>query len=242
LGLAARSPDRLEESAAAIRARGGQALAIPTDVTDRAQVEHFVAETTAAWGRVDGLVSNAGQYVRAPAAELSAAGLEASMAVNFYGHVHAVQTVLPHMRRQGSGHILIVSSMNAKKGIPPDAPYVAAKAALSGFGDVLRQELRPLGIAVTILFPGRVDTPMIERLRVPWISAKISSEAVARALVRAVQTRPAEVILPWQAVPLHLVNVLSPRLADWFVRVLGLAGQTQEDGAEILENDVRAGK
>jgi short-subunit dehydrogenase len=128
------------------------------------------------------------------------------------------------MLRQGHGHIILMATMNAKKGIPPDAPYAAAKFALSGFGEVLRQELRPHGIAVTTVYPGRVDTPMISDLSVPWISAKISAEATARAIERAMRTRPAEVILPPQAALLHLVNVFSPRLADWFVRTLRLEG------------------
>lgn len=96
------------------------------------------------------------------------------------------------MMAQGSGHIVLVTSMDAKKGIPRDAPYVAAKFALAGFGDVLRQELYGSGVAVTTLFPGRVDTPMIEHLKVPWISAKISPEVVARATVRAIVRRQPE--------------------------------------------------
>jgi short-subunit dehydrogenase len=224
LALGSRNVTLLQETADGVRRRGGEALAIPTDVTDRAQVERLVQETITTWGKVDILVSNAGQYLRKPVLELSIADLEQSMAVNFYGHVHVVLAVMPAMVRQGNGHIILMATMNAKKGIPPDAPYAAAKFALSGFGEVLRQELRTHGIAVTTIYPGRVDTPMISDLHVPWISAKISPEATARAIERAIRTRPAEVILPPQAVLLHLVNVFSPRLADWFVRVLRLEG------------------
>jgi NAD(P)-dependent dehydrogenase (short-subunit alcohol dehydrogenase family) len=224
LALGARNAALLEETAAAARQRGGEALSIPCDVTDPAQVERLVQAALTTWGKVDVLVSNAGQYLRKPVLELSIADLEQSMAVNFYGHAHAVLAVLPAMLRQGHGHIILMATMNAKKGIPPDAPYAAAKFALSGFGDILRQELRPHGIAVTTIYPGRVDTPMISDLAVPWISAKITPEATARAIERAMRTRPAEVILPPQAILLHLVNVFSPRLADWFVRRLRLEG------------------
>jgi NADP-dependent 3-hydroxy acid dehydrogenase YdfG len=224
IAIGSRNIDQLNHTANEITARGGEALIIPVDVTDRDQVDRMVQKTDAHWGKIDVLISNAGQYIRAPILEMKVVDLERSMAVNFYGHVHGVMAVLPIMRRQGSGHIILVSTMDAKKAVPPDAPYISAKCALSGFGDVIRQELQPLGISVTTIFPGRVDTPMISNLNMPWVSAKISPETTAKAIVRAIQIRPAEVILPPQAVLLHLVNVVSPRLADWFVRILNLKG------------------
>ncbi len=224
VALGSRRVENLEETANAVRARGGEALVISTDVTQRPQVERLFQETMDCWGRIDGLISNAGRYVRSPILELTIRDLEDSMAVNFYGHVHCIQAVLPVMIQQGSGHILLIASMDAKKGIPPDAPYVAAKFALSGFGDVLRQEVRDQGIAVTTVYPGRVDTPMIADLHVPTISKKMPVESAARAIVRAVDTRPAELILPAQAFYLNLLNVFSPRLADWYVRVSKLGG------------------
>jgi NAD(P)-dependent dehydrogenase (short-subunit alcohol dehydrogenase family) len=224
LALASRNAALLSSLEEEIRAEGGDAHSFTTDVTDRTQIDSLVQKTLSCWGRIDILVSNAGQYIRAPIRDLSLQDLERSMAVNFYGHVYAVMAVLPHMRSQTSGHIILVSSMDAKKGIPPDAPYVAAKSALSGFGEVLRQELASTGIAVTTLYPGRVDTPMIEDLAVPSISAKISADRVASAILRAIDRRPAEVILPNRAYFLYLLNFLSPRLADSAVRALHLQG------------------
>jgi len=71
---------------------------------------------------------------------------------------------------------VFINSLDSKKGIVGDAPYVAAKSALDGFGDALRQELRDLHIKVSSVYPGRVDTPMIDNIKVPWISPKISTE------------------------------------------------------------------
>jgi len=135
-----------------------------------------------------------------------------------------VLAVLPTMRLQHSGHIVLVSSMDAKKGIPPDAPYVAAKHALSGFGEVLRQELRGTGVSCTIVFPGRVDTPMIEDLEFSWISAKIPADSVARAILKAIERRRPEVILPPQAWLFYFLNFFSPTLADWTSAVFRLDG------------------
>ncbi len=120
--------------------------------------------------------------------------------------------------------IIVVSTVDAKKGLPLDAPYVAAKFALSGFVDVLRQELHGTGIKVTTIFPGRVDTPMIEQLKVPWISAKIPPEKVANAIVRSLFRYKAEVILPNQAKLLCYIQPFFPQLADWVVRVFHLEG------------------
>ena len=222
--LAARRRAPLEQVAEEVTALGGEPLVVPTDVSQREQVEHLIDHTLETWGRVDILVANAGIYVRSPIREMRIEDLERSIAVNFYGTVYAVMAVLPHMLEQKSGHIVLVTSMDAKKGIPPDAPYVAAKFAASGFGDVLRQELHGTGVHATVVFPGRVDTPLIENLTVPWISAKIPPEAVARAILKGIRKRSPEVIVPWQARLLVFANTLSPRLADWAVRYFHLEG------------------
>jgi NADP-dependent 3-hydroxy acid dehydrogenase YdfG len=224
VALAARHAAALQEAAQEIQTLGREALVVPTDVTHQDQVERLVAETLARWDRVDVLVANAGAYVRCPVATLTVAEVEHSLAVNFYGALYAVLAVLPYMLHQKSGHLVLVTTMDAKKGIPPDAPYVAAKFALAGFGEVLRQELHGSGVHATIVFPGRVDTPMIATLQVPWISRKIPPEAVARAIVRAIHRHHPEVILPLQARALVYLNTFSPRLGDWFARRFHLQG------------------
>ncbi len=224
VALAARRAEALQAVAAQIEALGRQALVVPTDVTVREQVEALVARTLAHFGRLDVVVANAGYYFRSPIRDLTLETLERSLAVNFYGGVYLVLAALPHLLTQNSGQIVLVTSMDGKKGLPPDAPYVAAKFALSGFGDVLRQELHGTGVGATVVFPGRVDTPMIDNLQVPWISAKIPPEKVGRAIVKAIQKNQAEVIVPFQARLLYWAQCWAPRLADWAVRVFHLAG------------------
>jgi hypothetical protein len=224
VSLAARTESALHEVAGEIRGRGQEALVVPTDVTQQEHVEHLVEETIARWGRIDILVANAGAYVRAPVTELTVADVERSMAVNFYGAMYAVLAVQPHMLAQGNGHVVLISSMDGKKGLPLDGPYVVAKFALGGLGEVFRQELRGTGVRVTTVFPGRVDTPLIDDVEVPWISAKVPPEAVARATVRAIQRNRAEVIVPFQARALYYLNTFCPRLGDWVVRTFRLEG------------------
>ncbi|MBS3783095.1 MAG: SDR family NAD(P)-dependent oxidoreductase [Anaerolineae bacterium] len=224
VALAARTESALRRVAGEIHALGREALFVPTDVTRQDDVDHLMAKTWDRWERIDILVANAGAYIRSPVTKLTVEEMEESMAVNFYGALHTVLAAQPHLLDQGDGHIVLVSSFDAKKGLPLDAPYVAAKFALAGYGEVLRQELRGHGIHVTTVFPGRVDTPLIDDLKVPQISAKICPETVACQIVAAIRQKRPEVIVPLQARLLHLVNVLSPRLGDWFVRHFHLQG------------------
>lgn len=242
VSLAARREAELQAVADEIRAVGGQALVAPTDVTQPAEVERLAADTLQHFGRLDIVVANAGVYVQRPLTprpplpapdkrhqeqgegEDVAEAFERSLRVNFFGALYPVLAALPHLMGQGSGHIVLVSSMDAQKGIPPDGPYVAAKCALAGFGGVLRQELYGAGVGVSIVYPGRVATPMIGALKFHPFSAPISPEAAAQAVITAIRRRRAEVIVPPQAWVLILLNALSPRLGDWAVRAFRLEG------------------
>ena len=232
VALAARNVAALEQVAREVECLGRQALVLPLDVTERVQVERMVQATLTRWGHVDILIANAGQYVRSRVVEMTVEQVERAMAVNFYGALYGVLAVLPHMLAQRSGHIVFVNTMDAKTPIPLDAPYISSKSALAGFGQVLRQELYGTGVYVTNVFPGRVDTPMIAHLRVPWISAKIPADAVARAIVRSIYRRELEVIIPPIAKALVYLNTFFPRLADWAARVLHLEGWEDEMGSE----------
>ena len=224
VALAARRAGELHKLADQITGQGGEALCVPSDITDRMQVQRLVAQTLAQWGRVDYLIANAGQYIRCPIAELSIETLERSMAINFYAQVYCIQAVLPHLKAQGSGHIVLVSSMDAKTGLSPDAPYVAAKHAAAGFGDVLRQELRCTGVGITILYPGRVDTAMVDGLRLLWITKPLRPQTAARAILRGIQRRQVSIILPPQARLLNLAYFVHPKICDLAVRLLNLSG------------------
>lgn len=236
LAIAARRKDLLDSLASEIKMYDRDVLVAEVDVTDIHHVNHLVDEVINRWGQVDILISNAGEYIRAYIDTLTIQDIQRSMAVNFYGGVYAIMAVLPHMQKRKSGHIVVVTSMDGKKGLPKDAPYAAAKFALTGFVEVFRQELCcDSGIYISNVLPGRVNTKMIESLRVPWISAKISPEAVTRAILFAIEKRKPEVIIPPQAILLHYINVLSPRMGDYLARVLHLEGwEDQREGGSTL--------
>jgi NADP-dependent 3-hydroxy acid dehydrogenase YdfG len=224
VALAARREASLLELAEEITQMGSKAFVLQTDVTQRQQVEAMVQGVLSRWGRVDILISNAGEYIRAPIIDLDPADLQRSLDVNYFGGVYCIKAVLPPMLAQKSGHIVAVTSMDGKIGLPPDAPYVSAKFALTGFCEVLRQEVSDHGIAVTNVLPGRVDTGMIEQLRFSWISPKISPQVVARSILDAIRKRKPIVIVPPQAKLLYYINVFAPKLSDTVSRFFRLEG------------------
>ncbi len=224
VALTARRGDVLLDVVEGIKRQGGGALAIPTDVSVKEQVERMVRTVLDQWGRVDILVANAGIYVRGRIVDVDPAEIQRSFDVNFFGSVYCIEAVLPYMLSQKSGSIAVVTSMDGKIGLPLDAPYVSAKFALTGFLEVLRQELHGSGISVTNVLPGRVDTPFITDLEFSWISAKIPPEKVARAVLTGVRKGTPIVITPPQARLLYYVNVFAPSLSDTLSRFFRLEG------------------
>jgi hypothetical protein len=224
VALVSRRGDALLELAWEINHQGSAAIVVRTDVTVKEQVEQMVREVIDHWGRVDILISNAGAYVRGPIVDLDPAEIQRSFDVNFFGGVYCARAVLPHMLAQKSGQIVFVTSMAGKIGLVNDAPYVSAKFALTGFCEVLRQELHGSGVSVTNILPGRVDTPFISHLKFAWITAKISPEKVARATLVGIRKRKPIVILPPQAGLLYYINVFAPSLSDRLARVFHIEG------------------
>jgi short-subunit dehydrogenase len=227
--LASRNEEKLNSLKNDIEFTGGEALVVRTDVSSFDDTQRMASEAISKWGKIDILVANAGQYFQDIGHEIDINSYKESLAVNFMGTLNVIKSVLPYMKSTGKGHIVIVNSLDSKKGIIGDGPYVAAKSALDGFGDVLRQELKADGIHVTSLFPGRVDTPMIKCIKVPWISPKIQPEKVVRTLIKGLKRNKAIIIVPSVYFLLGSLNSSSPRLVDWFYRIFKIEGQRIED-------------
>jgi NAD(P)-dependent dehydrogenase (short-subunit alcohol dehydrogenase family) len=134
------------------------ALPIAMDVTDRDQRGAAVRSALDRFGRVDVLVNNAGQGSLGAIEEFSREQIRAQMEVNFFGAVDLTLALLPTLRAQGSGHIVNVSSIGGLVSMGGFALYCASKFALEGFSEGLRDEVKPLGIHVTIVEPGAFRT------------------------------------------------------------------------------------
>jgi NADP-dependent 3-hydroxy acid dehydrogenase YdfG len=137
------------------------ALVAAMDVTDQQQVEAAVRAAVKGFGRVDVLVNNAG-YGMVGAVEESAEGEYRPMfETNVFGLIKVTQAVLPQMRKQGSGHVVNLSSIGGLVATPGFGLYNATKFAVEGLSEALAQELKPLGIGVTIVEPGPFRTKFL---------------------------------------------------------------------------------
>jgi NAD(P)-dependent dehydrogenase (short-subunit alcohol dehydrogenase family) len=134
------------------------ALAIPLDVTEAAARERAVATALERFGRIDVLANIAGRGCLGAAEEFTPEQLRDQMEVNFFAAAEMTRTVLPAMRAQRSGHILQLTSVGGLVAYQGFAPYCASKFALEGWSEALRDEVKPLGIGVTIVEPGAFRT------------------------------------------------------------------------------------
>lgn len=150
---------------AAVTDRFGQhpnLLAVALDVTDEAQAHAAAAAAVERFGRIDILLSNAGYGLLGAVEEASAAEIEAVYRTNVFGLLNVVRAVLPHMRRQRSGHIMNVSSIGGYKGYVGWGVYGSTKFAVEGLTESLAQEVAPLGIKATIIEPGFFRTDFLD--------------------------------------------------------------------------------
>jgi NADP-dependent 3-hydroxy acid dehydrogenase YdfG len=158
--LAARRAERLEELAEEIGQSGGEALALPTDVTDYSQVEKMVSSAEEAFGGVDILVNVAGIMLPAPIAEADPADWHTMVEVQLMGAMYATRATLPGMLGRGNGHIVNVSSTSGRTHQPLFSGYAAAKHGLGAFTNILRKEVHPNRIRVTLFEPGPTETEL----------------------------------------------------------------------------------
>lgn len=153
--LAARSPASVADL---IQKHPGRALAVRLDVTNEQERRAALDATLARFGRLDVLVNNAGRGSLGAAEEFSSAQLREQMEVNFIACAELISAVLPVMRAQRSGHILNISSIGGRVNVGGFALYGAAKFALEGYSEALRDEVKSLGIHVTLVEPGAFRT------------------------------------------------------------------------------------
>jgi len=149
---------RTEQLADLVAAGGGRARGATLDVTDATSIEEAVAATVDAFGRIDVVVNNAGHGSVGAVEELAMPDLRALMEVMFFGAVAVTKAALPHLRRQGGGAIVQISSMGGQLSMPGFGAYSAAKFALEGLSEALAAEVAPFGVRVLIVEPGAFRT------------------------------------------------------------------------------------
>ncbi|GAA2339753.1 oxidoreductase [Streptomyces kunmingensis] len=137
---------------------GDQVRLVTLDVTDTEAARRAVRTAVDTYGRLDVVVNNAGYADMAAIEDMSDQAFRDQIEANLFGVVNVSRAALPVLREQGSGHIIQVSSVGGRVGVPGLGAYQAAKWAVGGFSEVLAQEVAPLGIKVTVVEPGGMRT------------------------------------------------------------------------------------
>lgn len=148
-----------------VEAHAERALALPLDVTDAAAAREAVGKALARFGRLDVVFNNAGYGHVGAVEELTDEELRRQLDVNLLGVINVTRAALPAMRKQRSGHVVQMASLNGVEPLPGGAYYTASKFAIEGFSEALAAEVAPLGIKVTIVEPGPFRTRFLKSAR-----------------------------------------------------------------------------
>jgi len=222
LALLGRRAEALEDLACGLAAVGLSATVHACDVADRTATRLAVQAAAKAHGRLDLVATCAGVGYHGLFPEHPPEAVEALLRVNVHGVVHVLQAALPHLEAAGGGFVVNVSSVAGRLAQPDEAIYSASKFAVTGLSEALAIELAPRGIHVLTVHPGLVRTGFVtkeELARVPESVRRraIAPEAVARAVLAALDRGRHEVTVPGYAAGGYLLHALAPRL---FRRIL----------------------
>lgn len=230
--LSARNRERLEAVAAACRQHSGQVLVLPMDVTQTDSFAELTARVEDWGGGIDVLVNNAGIGQRGSALDTKSDAARKLFEADFWGAVELTRAVVPGMKTRGKGAVVAVTSVIGKFGAPSRSFYSAAKHALHGWFDSLREELAGTGVRVTILVPGWIRTEIsLHALNDdgtphgkmdPGQSGGLDASECARRMVKAIGEGGPEYLIGGRECAMAYLFRLSPGLARWVLRRKGI--------------------
>ena len=226
--VCARRTDRLEQLRAEIEAGNGQALAVAADVTRESDMQSLVARAIERFGRLDVMICNAGFGIYGAIDEITPDQMHKLVDVNYFGTYYATRAALPVFRRQGTGHIVMVSSIVGKRGVPFMGAYSATKFAQVGLAECLRSEVEGSGIHVSVVYPVSTTTEftevMLRETGTPIsqsVGPRQTAGQVADAIARAIE-RPVPEVYPYpKSRGLVLLNAIAPGFCDRLVKKYG---------------------
>lgn len=224
--LAARRLEKLQALAADIQDEGGEALAIPVDLNERAEIDVMVQSALDLYEKIDILFNNAGfggvNWFEKLNPERH---IETMIRVNLIGTMLVTHAVLPHMLRRREGHIINMNSVAGLISPPLIATYSAGKYGLRAFTDALRREVTPFGIKVSGIYPGPATTEFgrhLERTRTretvnKILNVRLSSAYVARRVVDVAKRPRRTLVIPWWFRVITTFDTLFPVIVDWIL-------------------------
>lgn len=219
--LAARNERDLERAAEEIRRDGGDAIAVPTDVTNYEQVEALARRAAEQYGRIDTWVNNAGVSLYATFEEASLDDFRQVVEVIFFGQVHGAKAALPYLK-QSEGALVCVGSALSDRGVPLQTAYCAAKHAIKGWLDGLRLELMKegAGVRITLVKPSSINTPLFDKAKTQMgvmpmpIPPIYEPELAAEGILRAAEGNERDVFIGGAGKAISLAERISPKLLD----------------------------
>jgi short-subunit dehydrogenase len=176
----------------------GEVAIVPTDITQKEQVDALFKQVLAEFGQIDALVNAAGAGVMKPYSNLESADLDAMLDVNLKGSFYTCQGAAELMQERKSGHICNVVGILGKHSMPMAAAYCASKYAVVGFSKCMAEELKRFGVKFTLFYFGGIDSPFWDNVSLKVDRKKmLSPETAAEAIMYALAANP-------QAVPMEI--------------------------------------
>ena len=237
--LVARGKDKLEDTRATIEMRGGTAYVFPCDLSDLDAIDRLCEQMTAELPSIDVVVNNAGRSIRR-SLKLSQDrfhDFERTMQLNYFGAIRLVMGLLPTMRAQRRGHVVNISSIGVQTNPPRFSAYVASKAALDAWSNVVASELVGDGVTFTNIHMPLVRTPMIAPTRIYDKFPTISPAQAADLVIKAIVERPHEINTLLGNVG-AVAHTVAPKAA---FRVLNMAYHVFPDSAAAKGGGREAG-
>lgn len=214
----------LDRVVSVLKAKGVECSGLVSDTGDEAALYALAQEAQTRLGGADMLINNAGVGLMAPIEKLRTMDAQWLMNINFWGVVHGCQAFIPHMRQRPDAVLVNISSIFAMVSIPTQGIYNASKAAVRGFSDALREELRGSGLDVLCVHPGGIKTNIANSARITDVSMVADSDQEMRdnftKLARTTPQQAAAVIL--HAIESRKTRVLigaDARFMDWMFRL-----------------------
>jgi len=247
IALLARSPEQLEATRMEVEELGGQAIGIPTDVADAAQVESAADTAESALGPIDVWVNNAMASVFSPISEMSPDEYRRVTEVTYLGQVYGTMAALRRMKPRDRGSIVLVGSALAYRGIPLQSAYCGAKHGIEGFYDSLRCELRHDHSQIKTCM---VQLPAMNTTQFGWVLSRLpfkpkpmgkiyQPEVAARAILFAAAHNRRSVWVGASTYKAIIGNKLSPSYADSVLARTGFEGQqTNQPESGDRQNNV----
>lgn len=248
LVLAARNEDALLQLAGEITSAGGEALAVPTDVTRKEDVTRLADAAVARFGEIDTWVNDAGGSIYGLIRNVPVEDERKLFEVNYWGVVYGSRIAADFLREHG-GAIINIGSVASDRGMPLQSAYSASKHAVKAFTDALRVELEKEGapISVTLIKPAAIDTPFFRHAK-SYMDAQpvepspmYAPETVAKAILYAAQHPVRDLLVGGKAPVESLLGRLFPRLGDRIVKATMFEGQKSDRRPQPGENRVLAG-